>query len=255
MKKILLGLLIVAMMAPYVWGADVKISALPDGGATVATTDTMAGVVGGATSRFTISQLFAIGGIYPATADGGRGVLITDNTSSFTPTTGNWYTFINNIPYFIIGATQTRIAGTASPSFTTPTLGAAVGTSLFATGRVDGLVGVTVTTSATSIDSTSNKSAYYFNNGATAADSIFSLPTAAVGLQYCVKNYTGVTKQLRIATSAAGQYIDMDGALIPSGGYVISASPDANASGACFVGATTTRWIMYTQKGTWTSGG
>jgi hypothetical protein len=60
MKRILLALILVVTIPLYVWGADVKISALPDGGASVATTSTLLGVVGGNTSRFTAAQLLAL---------------------------------------------------------------------------------------------------------------------------------------------------------------------------------------------------
>jgi hypothetical protein len=60
MKRILLALILVVTIPLYVWGADVKISALPDGGASVATTSTLSGVVGGNTARFTAAQLLAL---------------------------------------------------------------------------------------------------------------------------------------------------------------------------------------------------
>jgi hypothetical protein len=135
---------------------------------------------------------------------------------------------------------------------TTPNIGAATGTSLIVTGRLDGLAGVVLTTAAspTTISSTSNASSYYFNQGNSDANSIFTLPTAAAGLQYCIRNYTGISRVVRINTSAAGQYIDVDGTLTATGGYVTSAG--AAADSVCLVGSDATHWVMYTQKGTWT---
>ena len=58
MKKYLIILLL--LIAIPCWGADTKISALPDGGATVADASILPGVVAGATSRFTAAQLLAL---------------------------------------------------------------------------------------------------------------------------------------------------------------------------------------------------
>jgi len=138
-----------------------------------------------------------------------------------------------------------------STSLTTPVIGAATGTSLYATGRIDGTVGVTLSTanSATTIDSTSNKSSYYFNQGDSDAHSIYTLPTAAAGLQYCVKNYTGISRVVTFQTSAAGQYIDLDGTNSASGGFIHSAG--AAGDGACVVGTDATHWVAFPVKGTW----
>jgi hypothetical protein len=58
MKKYLIILLL--LIAIPCWGADAKISELPDGGATVADASILSGVVGGTTSRFTAAQLLAL---------------------------------------------------------------------------------------------------------------------------------------------------------------------------------------------------
>ncbi len=58
MKKYLIILLL--LVAIPCWGADAKISELPDGGATVADASILSGVVGGTTSRFTAAQLLAL---------------------------------------------------------------------------------------------------------------------------------------------------------------------------------------------------
>jgi hypothetical protein len=139
----------------------------------------------------------------------------------------------------------------ASTSLTTPVIGAATGTSLYATGRLDGTVGMVLSTatSATTISSTNNKSSYYMNRGDSDAHSIYTLPTAAAGLQYCVKNYTGITTVLTFQTSASGQYIDLDGTNTASGGFIHSAG--AAGDGACVVGVDSTHWVAIPIKGTW----
>ena len=139
-----------------------------------------------------------------------------------------------------------------SVSLTTPVIGQATGTSLMATGRVDGAVGMNLSTasSPTTIPSTSNKAAYYMNQGDSAANSIFTLPTAAAGLQYCIRNYTGITQVLKFQTSASGQYIDLDGVNTASGGLIKSAGAAGDA--ACAVGVDATHWVAYHSSGTWT---
>jgi hypothetical protein len=157
-----------------------------------------------------------------------------------------------------IGTTSVAInRGTAALTLagitlTTPDIGAATGTSLLATGRIDGTVGMVLSTagSATTIDSTSNKASYYMNQGNSAANSIFTLPTAAAGLQYCARNYTGITQVLKFQTSAAGQYIDLDGVNTASGGLIKSGGAAGDA--ACVVGVDATHWVAYPSKGTWT---
>jgi hypothetical protein len=151
-----------------------------------------------------------------------------------------------------VSAGVMSVEGATVLTGTTPNIGAATGTSLIVTGRLDGLAGVVLTTAAspTTISSTSNASSYYFNQGNSDANSIFTLPTAAAGLQYCIRNYTGISRVVRINTSAAGQYIDVDGTLTATGGYVTSAG--AAADSVCLVGSDATHWVMYTQKGTWT---
>jgi hypothetical protein len=159
----------------------------------------------------------------------------------------------------IEGVTSTGATGTGNfvfdgtPTLVTPVIGAATGTSLLATGRVDGLVGVTITTDATTISSTSNKQAYYINNGDSAAKGIYTLPTAAAGLQYCIALYsehaTGATAVMKFQTSASGQYIALDGVRTASGGLIKSTGAAGDA--ACVVGISATEWIAYHSSGTW----
>ena len=141
-----------------------------------------------------------------------------------------------------------------SPSFTTPSLGAATATSLLATGIVDGTAPITVTTGATATLGGTYNSGYTFNQDTTAATAItYTLPTAAAGKQYCVSNsYGGAadTGTIELLTSAAGQYIIFtDGTLSATGGYVISGGAAADA--ACVVGVDSTHWQLYLQRGTW----
>ena len=45
----------------------------------------------------------------PSCTDGTCGIGLTNNSAAFTPTTGDFYTEINHIPFFIVGATQNTI--------------------------------------------------------------------------------------------------------------------------------------------------
>ncbi|MGB8834167.1 MAG: hypothetical protein WCC95_18595 [Candidatus Sulfotelmatobacter sp.] len=141
---------------------------------------------------------------------------------------------------------------------TTPNIGAATGTSLIASGVVDGKAIVNVTTGATltfGTTGTACSSCYYDNEEATAGTAITgTLPTASAGLQYCIDNaYNGSaanTGTLEILTSAAGQYIIYtDGTLSASGGYVISGG--AARDSACVRGVDSTHWMLYVYSGTW----
>jgi hypothetical protein len=141
-------------------------------------------------------------------------------------------------------------AAPATGSTSIVTIGAATATSLAATGVVDGLVNIVLSTatSATTVSSTTYKTAYFFNQGNSAANSIYTLPTAAAGLQYCVKNYTGITQVLKFKTSASGQYIDLGGTLSSSGGGVQTGG--AAGDGMCVIGVDTTHWVAYCSAGT-----
>jgi hypothetical protein len=143
-----------------------------------------------------------------------------------------------------------------SPTLVTPNIGAATGTSLLATGIVDGTAPVTVTTSSTATLGGTYNSGYTFNQEGTAATAItYTLPTAAAGKQYCVGNsYNGsaaTTGTLEVITSASGQYIIFtDGTLSATGGYVLSGG--AAADFACFVGVDATHWYFKPSSGSWT---
>jgi hypothetical protein len=144
------------------------------------------------------------------------------------------------------------LATLVSPAFTTPNIGAATGTSLLVTGIVAGTAPVTITTTSTATLGGTYKYGYTFNNeGTTSAAVTYTLPTAAAGQQYCVRNLPTETGTLTLQTSASGQFIGSAGAYSASGGYVISAGALADA--ACVVGVDSTHWVLYPQGGTWST--
>ncbi len=193
----------------------------------------------------------------PATTD-----LLSCSTSSTTCTLTD-----TSIPATAAGilAACTGCAPLVSPSFTTPSLGAATATSLVATGIVDGTAPLnnTSTTPCTLGATSSNcgslnfSTGYTFNDhGTTAQAIVYNLPTAAAGLQYCVANgdhsRTPNTGTIEIATSASGQYIYQlsSGTFSASGGYIISGGAAGDA--ACVIGTGANDWYFYSQQGTWT---
>ena len=154
----------------------------------------------------------------------------------------NGKTFVNPGP---IGST-TAAAG----AFTTMTA-----TQLLSTGIVDGQAPVTITTGTTATLGGTYNSGYTINHEATAATGVtYTLPTAAAGKQYCIKNgYNGTagdTGALTLITSAAGQFIIYNGALSATHGQI--ASGGALGDAACVVGIDATHWEAYVQQGTWT---
>jgi len=186
-------------------------------------------------------------------ADGDGNLISPLSSLTFNPSTalGSSTTVIPSE-----GVVSTKLGAYAplvSPSFTTPALGAATGTSLMATGRVDGTVGTLTSTanSATAIVvATHGNASYFWNIGDSAAHSIFTLPTAAAGLQYCIRNYTGISQVLTFQTSTSGQFIDLDGVLTNTGGKI--KSNGAAGDSACVIGVDDTHWAAYHQMGTWT---
>jgi hypothetical protein len=119
---------------------------------------------------------------------------------------------------------------------------------------VPGVAPVTVTTGASATLGGTYPSGYIYNQEATAGTAVtYTLPVAAAGKQYCVKNSnngsaadTGV---LTLQTSAAGQSIIFNGTVGASGGYFVSAG--AAGDSACVVGISATQWEAYVQVGTW----
>jgi hypothetical protein len=127
--------------------------------------------------------------------------------------------------------------------------GAITSTSVVAAGIVDGEAPVTIETAAFSFGITYSTGYYIVNNGSTATTG--TLPTAAAGKQYCVRNIAAATSALTIQTSASGQYIDNAGGYTASGGYVVSGGALGDA--ACIVAIDTTHWLLYISSGTWTT--
>jgi hypothetical protein len=161
----------------------------------------------------------------------------------------------------IMTGAGTKTAQTPSSAATVDSSGNLNAATLIASGIVDGKAPVTLTTgasctlgTASGCNATKYLSGYTFNQDATAAAAItYTLPTAAVGLQYCVKNsYNGSaadTGTLTIQTSASGQFIIVNGTPSATGGFVISGGAAGDA--ACVVGISTTQWEFYAQVGTW----
>jgi hypothetical protein len=159
--------------------------------------------------------------------------------------------FITALLAVVVWSLPPAPPASTSPTLISPVIGTATGTSLYATGRIDGLTGVTLSTaaSATTISSTLNKVMTYYNRGDSDAHSIYTLPTAAEGLYYCVRNYTGITTVVKFQTSAAGQYIDVDGVNTASGKAVKSSG--ALGDSACVQGVDATHWVLWMNSGLW----
>jgi hypothetical protein len=150
----------------------------------------------------------------------------------------------------------------ASPQIQNPSLPSMTDNGVIVTGTepllisniVDGNAPVTITTGSTAILGGTYRSGYTFNQEGTAATAVtYTLPSAALGLQYCAKNSnngsapdTGV---LKLQTSAAGQSIIYNGTTGASDGYLISGGAAGDA--ACVVGISATQWEAYSQVGSW----
>lgn len=216
-----------------------------DGSSNLTTTGCPGGGGGSVTSVFgRVGIITAASGDYNISQITGAPTSVFGRTGTVVATTGDY--------------TVGQITGAAplvSPSFTTPSLGVATATSLLASGIVDGLAPVTVTTTATATLGGTNKTGYVYNQEATSTTAItYTLPTAAQGRQYCIKNSNNGTSAetgtLKLVTSASGQFIIYNGVLSASGGYIISTG--AAGDGLCITGVDTTHWEAYVQNGTWT---
>ena len=110
---------------------------------------------------------------------------------------------------------------------------------------------VSVTTNTTNADDGTSLT-YFFNHYGTPGTGVsYTLPTAAIYITKCFREYTGNTGAITIQTSAAGQYIDVAGVNTASGGYVISSG--ALGDSACVVAIDTTHWMLYVSSGPWTA--
>ncbi len=144
------------------------------------------------------------------------------------------------------GSVCTGYAPLVSPSFTTPILGAATATTLYASGVVDGLASIisTVTSAGYTISSSTSKSAYvYASPVAAAAAFAFTLPAAAAGLQYCIDLDTAKTGIMTI-TAGVNDYIDLAGVNGASAGHIHNAA--GAGAGVCLVGVKQYQWKAYT---------
>ena len=163
----------------------------------------------------------------------------------------------------MVGVTGTgSVVLATSPTLVTPVIGAATGTSLLATGIVDGKAPITVTTGTTgTLGAATYNSGYTFNQEATAATGVtYTLPATAAGLQYCVKNSivsgTGAADTgVLTVYPPASSYIILNGTrnTIGGGGTHGIASGGAAGDAACFVAIDSTDWEVYVGKGTWTA--
>ena len=142
-----------------------------------------------------------------------------------------------------IGVTTANgVSGTSSGGSTpslTLALGAITPSSVIASGIVDGQAPVTITTGSTATLGGTYSSGYTINHEGTAATAVtYTLPTAAAGKQYCVKNgnngSAADTGVLTLQTSAAGQSIVYNGTAGASDGYLVSGGAAGDA--ACVVG-------------------
>ncbi len=141
-----------------------------------------------------------------------------------------------------------------SPTLVTPNIGAATGTSLLATGNIDGKAPTTVTTTTPVTLGGTFKSGYTWNAEATAATAVtYNLPAAATGLQYCVGNSwngsASTTGVLTVVAAASNTIIFTDGTLSTTAGNVTSGG--AAADMACFIGVDGSHWQMQTIRGSW----
>ncbi len=144
---------------------------------------------------------------------------------------------------------------TTSPTFVTPNIGAATGTSLLVTGIHDGESPVTITTGATAtLGAGTYQSGYTYNQETTAGTAVtYTLPATAAGKQYCVKNSdvtgTARTGVLTVAVPASS-YLHLDGVRGTISSNITSGG--AAGDGACFVAVDSTNWEVYVSRGSWT---
>jgi hypothetical protein len=161
--------------------------------------------------------------------------------------------FNGNLQTATLGASRTYTLPDATG--TIALIGIQNSGNLLASGIVDGTAPITLTTGASATLGGTYNTGYTFNQHATAATAItYTLPTAAAGKQYCVKNsYNGSaadTGTITLQTSATGQFLISNGTLSATGGYIISAGAAGDA--ACAIAIDSTHWEVYAQSGTWT---
>ena len=154
-------------------------------------------------------------------------------------------------------ASSTTFGVCTSPAFFSPTVNTQSAndnsTKAASTAYVDATkCTTTITSGGTSF---TLSTCFTVNQHATAGIAIlYTLPTAASGLQYCIDNgWNGSaadTGVLTLSTSASGQFLVFtDGTLTASGGNV--ASGGAARDGACVYGIDSTHWMFLPHSGTW----
>ncbi len=201
-----------------------------------------------------------INGTPPPFTFTGAGVVQSGQTFTFGGGGSSGFPITLGSTSVAASSTTTSISGL---SLVAPALGAATATSLLATGIVDGVAPITITTgtsctlgTTSGCNSVAYNSGYTFNQNATAATAVaYTLPTAAAGKQFCIGNsYNGSaanTGVITLNTSASGQFIIFtDGTLSATGGNITSGGAAADA--ACVVGLDSTHWQLYVNRGTWT---
>jgi hypothetical protein len=159
----------------------------------------------------------------------------------------------------------TLSSGTAitNAALTTPSIGAATGTSLVATGIVSGLAPITYLQSADPCPTGTHcavGATYqmgYIINGATteASATFFDLPAAVAGQQYCFENGagdSGATTGVMKVIAASGDYITLVGVKSATSGSTAT-SGGAAGDAACFIAIKGDEWILKASKGTWTT--
>ena len=127
--------------------------------------------------------------------------------------------------------------------------------SLLATGIVDGLAPVTITTgNSATLGAGTYRSGYTFNQNVTAGTGVtYTLPATAAGKQYCVKNsdVTGTARTGVITVAVpASSYLHLNGARGTISSNVTSGGAAGDA--ACFVAIDSTNWEVYPSVGSWT---
>jgi len=160
-----------------------------------------------------------------------------------------------------IGTTATTINRTSAAqtlagiTLTTPDIGAATGTSLLATGIVDGLTNITISTSTpVTVGGAGKLQGVYLNQHATPATAmVYNLPVASAGQQFIVKNSHGAgganTGVLTIHP-VTSSYINYNGTNCTVSYDLVSGG--AAGDYAAVVGTDATHWEVVGYKGTWT---
>jgi len=127
--------------------------------------------------------------------------------------------------------------------------------SLLASGIVDGLAPITITTgSSATLGAGIYNSGYTFNQEATAGTGVtYTLPATVAGEQQCVKNSdvagTARTGVLTVAVPTSS-YLHLNGARGTISSNITSGGVAGDA--ACFVAISSTDWEVYVNTGTWT---